>query len=202
MFLDLKDSTLTAEKLSNLTYSNLIKEFIFDISDAIIIFKGEIYQYVGDEIVIVWPIRGSNLNCIRCFFKMNEIIEEKRNIYKEKYNLQPEFKAGIHVGQVIVAEVGKLKKEIVYHGDVLNTTSRIEGKCNELNQQLLISKDMLQYISHANEFIIEDKGEISLKETLASFKAILDGEYDHVPEQAFYMVGGIDEVAEKAKDMK
>ena len=163
MFLDLKDSTLIAEKLSNLTYSNLIKEFIFDISDAIIMYKGEIYQYVGDEIVVVWPIRGSNLNCIRCFFKMNEIIEEKRNIYKEKYNLQPEFKAGIHVGQVIMAEVGKLKKEIVYHGDVLNTTSRIEGKCNELNQQLLISKDMLQYISHENEFIIEDKGEIALK---------------------------------------
>ncbi|MDH5765446.1 MAG: F0F1 ATP synthase subunit beta [Gammaproteobacteria bacterium] len=43
---------------------------------------------------------------------------------------------------------------------------------------------------------------VSLKETLASFKAILDGEYDHVPEQAFYMVGGIDEVAEKAKEMK
>jgi adenylate cyclase len=163
MFLDLKDSTLIAEKLSNLTYSNLIKEFIFDISDAIIMFKGEIYQYVGDEIVVVWPIRASNLNCIRCFFKMIEIIEDKRNIYKEKYNLQPEFKAGIHVGQVIVAEVGKLKKEIVYHGDVLNTTSRIEGKCNELNQQLLISKDMLQYISHENEFIIEDKGEIALK---------------------------------------
>ena len=43
---------------------------------------------------------------------------------------------------------------------------------------------------------------VSLKETLASFKAILDGEYDHVPEQAFYMVGGIEEVAEKAKEMK
>jgi len=43
---------------------------------------------------------------------------------------------------------------------------------------------------------------VSLKDTLASFKAILDGEYDHVPEQAFYMVGGIDEVAEKAKEMK
>ena len=43
---------------------------------------------------------------------------------------------------------------------------------------------------------------VSLKETLSSFKAILDGEYDHVPEQAFYMVGGIDEVAEKAKTIK
>ncbi|HEX5635562.1 MAG TPA: F0F1 ATP synthase subunit beta [Gammaproteobacteria bacterium] len=43
---------------------------------------------------------------------------------------------------------------------------------------------------------------VTLKETLASFKAILNGEYDHVPEQAFYMVGGIEEVAEKAKSMK
>ncbi len=42
---------------------------------------------------------------------------------------------------------------------------------------------------------------VGLKETLASFKAILDGELDHIPEQAFYMVGGIDEVKEKAKNM-
>lgn len=40
---------------------------------------------------------------------------------------------------------------------------------------------------------------VSLKETIRGFKAILDGEYDNVPEQAFYMVGGIDEVAAKAK---
>ena len=42
---------------------------------------------------------------------------------------------------------------------------------------------------------------VSLKETLASFKAILDGELDDIPEQAFYMVGGIDEVKEKAKEL-
>ncbi|VAW65703.1 ATP synthase beta chain [hydrothermal vent metagenome] len=42
---------------------------------------------------------------------------------------------------------------------------------------------------------------VSLKETLASFKAILDGELDDIPEQAFYMVGGIDEVKEKAKSL-
>ncbi len=42
---------------------------------------------------------------------------------------------------------------------------------------------------------------VSLKETLSSFKAILDGELDDIPEQAFYMVGGIDEVKEKAKEM-
>ncbi|MDH5516944.1 MAG: F0F1 ATP synthase subunit beta [Gammaproteobacteria bacterium] len=43
---------------------------------------------------------------------------------------------------------------------------------------------------------------VTLKDTIAAFKAILDGEYDHLPEQAFYMVGGIDEVVEKAKTFK
>ena len=42
---------------------------------------------------------------------------------------------------------------------------------------------------------------VSLRDTIAGFKAILSGEYDHLPEQAFYMVGGIDEAVEKAKTL-
>lgn len=42
---------------------------------------------------------------------------------------------------------------------------------------------------------------VSVKDTIASFKGILDGEYDELPEQAFYMVGSIDEALEKAKEM-
>ena len=42
---------------------------------------------------------------------------------------------------------------------------------------------------------------VSLKDTISSFGAILAGEYDHLPEQAFYMVGGIEEVIEKAKSL-
>ncbi|WP_028534619.1 F0F1 ATP synthase subunit beta [Paludibacterium yongneupense] len=42
---------------------------------------------------------------------------------------------------------------------------------------------------------------VSLRETIKGFKAILNGEYDHLPEQAFYMLGGIDEAVEKAKTL-
>ena len=42
---------------------------------------------------------------------------------------------------------------------------------------------------------------VSLKDTISSFKGLLAGEYDHIPEQAFYMCGGIEEVLEKAKAM-
>ncbi|MGE8179838.1 hypothetical protein, partial [Pseudomonas fluorescens] len=40
-----------------------------------------------------------------------------------------------------------------------------------------------------------------LKDTIAGFKGILNGDYDHLPEQAFYMVGGIEEAIEKAKKL-
>jgi F-type H+-transporting ATPase subunit beta len=42
---------------------------------------------------------------------------------------------------------------------------------------------------------------VSLKDTIRGFKAIVEGEYDHLPEQAFYMVGGIEEAVEKAKTL-
>ncbi|MOA38724.1 ATP synthase subunit beta [compost metagenome] len=42
---------------------------------------------------------------------------------------------------------------------------------------------------------------VPLKETIKGFKAIISGEYDHLPEQAFYMVGSIDEAVEKAKTL-
>ena len=163
MFLDLKGSTTIAEKLSNKTFSAFIRDYFFDISDAIMMYKGEIYQYAGDGVIVVWQLGSNNANCIRSFYKMVEIIEKKRTIYLQKYGLLPQFKAGIHTGLVIVTSVGKLKKEIVYHGDVLNTTSRIEGKCNELKQDLLISEHMLNCIRLTNDLVVEEKGEIELK---------------------------------------
>jgi len=42
---------------------------------------------------------------------------------------------------------------------------------------------------------------VSLKDTVSSFKGIVNGDYDDLPEQAFYMVGGIEEVVEKAKTL-
>ena len=42
---------------------------------------------------------------------------------------------------------------------------------------------------------------VQLEDTVRSFKAVVDGEYDHLPENAFYMVGGIDEAIEKAKKL-
>jgi len=64
-----------------------------------------------------------------------------------KYGVYPEFKAGMYGGKVVVTWVGELKKEIVYVGDVLNTTSRIQESCKSLGKDFLISDELLKRIN-------------------------------------------------------
>ena len=59
-----------------------------------------------------------------------------------------------------------------------------------------------QPFSVAQAFTGNEGKYVSLKETIRSFKGIVNGEYDHLPEQAFYMVGGIEEAVEKAKKVQ
>jgi len=162
MFIDLNDSTSLAEKLGNKLYSSFIKEYFNDISNAINMYGGEIYQYVGDEVSLVWSVRRKNDHCLNCFFKIQQIIDGKRDHYLTMYGNIPQFKAGVHIGTVVITEVGKLKRALVYHGDVVNTASRIIGKCNELTQDFLISEDMLAIVDHTNIDIAE-QGELSLR---------------------------------------
>jgi adenylate cyclase len=78
---------------------------------------------------------------------MKVIIEDNKHKYMAKYGVYPEFKAGMHGGQVIVTWIGELKKEIVYIGDVLNTTARIQEHCKQLEKEFLISEDLLNRLS-------------------------------------------------------
>ena len=75
----------------------------------------------------------------------------------------------------------------------------------EDKQTVARARKIQRYLSQpffvAQVFTGADGKYVSLKETIAGFKAILSGEMDEYPEQAFYMVGGIEEVIEKAKSM-
>lgn len=165
MFLDLKSSTSIAEVLGNVKYYELINELFYDVSDAIVETKGEIYQYVGDEIVISWSIENGvlNSNSIKCFFIIKDLIKKYSEKYRTKYGVVPSFKAGLHCGPVTVGEVGTLKSEIVFSGDVLNTTSRIQELCNKFNEKLIVSKDILEVMDTGNEYISKEIGSINLR---------------------------------------
>jgi len=165
MFMDLKSSTTYAEKLGHIKYSQLIQDCFFDITGVITKYDAKIYQYVGDEVVLSWSIRDGirNGNCINTFFAYDGLLKSKNTYYKNKYGIIPEFKAGLHLGKVTVAEVGEIKKELAYHGDVLNTAARIQGKCNDFQKRLLISESMKTKIESKELFKFSGLGEINLK---------------------------------------
>ena len=165
MFLDMKSSTTIAEKMGHKKYFNLLNAVFNDITDAILATEGEIYQYVGDEVVISWKLKNgiSNANCLRCFANIQKRLKEKASQYEEKYGVAPAFKAGLHNGPVTVGEIGSVKREIVYSGDVLNTTSRIQELCNRYKVDCLISGQALSLLEGQNGFEAIQLGDIKLR---------------------------------------
>ncbi|MEM7187107.1 MAG: adenylate/guanylate cyclase domain-containing protein [Bacteroidota bacterium] len=146
MFADVKDATTHAENLGEAKYFNFLKDFFKHITPAIIETKGEIYQYVGDEIVVSWKMKNGlrKGNAIRCFYMMKELLLQKSEYFQNTYDCLPTFKVGFHFGPVMVGEMGQVKREIAFSGDVLNTTARIQAKCNELGVDILASEAFSQ----------------------------------------------------------
>lgn len=165
MFLDMKSSTTIAEKLGHVQYFNLLKEYYSDLSDPIIQNGGEIYQYVGDEVIVTWKYKEglTNNNCINCFFAMKTALNNQAEKYESEYGVIPTFKAGIHLGKVTTGEIGVIKKEITFTGDVLNTTARIQGLCNDYNVDLLISEKLTGTLNLGNTFQLQALGEAALR---------------------------------------
>jgi adenylate cyclase len=165
MFLDLRSSTTIAEKLNNIVYFEFLREIYADITEPIVDYAGEIYQYVGDEVIVSWrrEMGVGNLNCLNCFYGIKKCMEDKSGYYLATYGFKPSFKAGMHFGRATVGELGILKKEIVYSGDVLNTTSRIQELCNFYGKELLISSNLLSLLGPAGEFISVPLGPMNLR---------------------------------------
>ena len=112
MFLDIKSSTSLAEQLGHEAYLAFINEFFRDISGPVLDNGGEIYEYVGDEVVLTWrEERGiKDANCLRVFFDIDSTIQKKKQRYLDRFGVVPEYKAGVHVGEVMTAEIGDLKR--------------------------------------------------------------------------------------------
>lgn len=163
MFIDLRDSTVIAEKLGHKEYFKFIRDFIYYISIGLMEYGGRIYQYVGDEIVVSWPdSRRNTRKCIYALIEARKSLNKHLNKFLHNYGVVPEYKVGIHTGEVTIGEIGIIKKDLVMSGDTMNTTARIRDACNELNQKFIVSKDFIDGINLKN-WQAENLGPIELK---------------------------------------
>ena len=148
MFLDLKSSTSIAEALDHISYSRMIQDCFAELTVPIIDYKVQVHQYAGDEVVVSWKMDQSFIAsyCYKFFYAFQKRLEAKKDHFLFHYGVCPQFKAGVHCGNVTVAEVGEIKTEIAYHGDVLNTASRIQGLCNDFQKEILVSESFLRHL--------------------------------------------------------
>ena len=77
--------------------------------------------------------------------------------------MKPEFKAGLHFGKVVSAQIGDLKREIVYNGDVLNTTARIRDECNKYQRDCLVSGSLMHRLKSIDDFQWERLNVVTLR---------------------------------------
>jgi adenylate cyclase len=165
MFLDLKDSTTHAERLGHQTFGSLIQDCFIDMS-VVSDFKAEFYQYVGDESILFWDVEDglSDANCLQAYFAFKQRLERRRDYYLARYGFMPEFKAGVNIGLATVLEVGEIKREIAYLGDVLNTAARIQGACKVHQEELLISEPLrARLLALPNHLAIDPIGTTDLR---------------------------------------
>lgn len=106
-------------------------------------------EYVGDEVIITWtfPEGIIDTRCLACFRGFQEIIEKKKNVYFDRYGSIPDFKAAVHCGNVMIGEMGKIKKTIKFSGDVLDTTARVEKICGSIGAKMVVTEHLVKALS-------------------------------------------------------
>jgi adenylate cyclase len=149
LFLDLEGSTQLAERLGSAKYFELLRRFVDDLTEPVLEAEGEIYQYAGDEVVITWPIDAGvrAANCVRCFFSIRAAIERRPARYELDFGVVPRFRGGLHGGTVTAGELGDLKQQIVFVGDILNTAARLEEYAKRTGLDLVASGPLLDRLA-------------------------------------------------------
>jgi adenylate cyclase len=96
MFLDLAHSTRLAEAMGELKVHDLVTRFFYDIDEPISEFGGAVHAYVGDEVIVSWPVKDDpalNARSVGCFFAIERTIRRLTPGYKREFSAAPGFRA-------------------------------------------------------------------------------------------------------------
>jgi len=177
MFLDLASSTSIAEEIGHLKFSRMLQDCFRRLSATLLRFDAEIYQFVGDEAVITWrdDTTFSREKCLMLYFDFMDQLNSNKEEFLFNYGVAPVFRASLHLGKVTMALVGEIKTEIVFHGDVLNTASRIQGLCKKYGEGILVSGAFCLDGTHKGRFGFERIDDVQLegkRQNVAIFKVL------------------------------
>lgn len=165
LFVDVIGSTAIAERLGPMEAHRFLAAVFATTAEPVAACRGEIYQYVGDEIVVTWTEDEGKPEArpLRCFFEMKAALAARANEFRARYGTEPELRAALHLGEVIAGEVGEQRRAIVFHGDVMNTASRLEQATRDLGVRFIASDEALQALGPPSDMEFKDFGAVALR---------------------------------------
>jgi adenylate cyclase len=165
LFVDVVGSTPIAERLGPLAVHRYLDRVFQIASDPVDEHLGEVYQYVGDEMVVTWSAEEGRPEArpLACLFAIEAALAAAAPEFEREFGAVPKIRAALHAGEVVTGEIGGSRRAIVFHGDVMNTTSRIENLTRALGRNFLVSEDALKRLEGGERYAPEDLGPQELR---------------------------------------
>lgn len=165
LFVDIAGSTGLAETLGGIGIHRFLDRTFRLLTLAVVDYRGEVLNYVGDEVIVTWPERGGSVDCrpLRCFAAMRDELSRAASQFESEFGAAPRIRGSLHFGPVIVGEIGDVKRAIVFNGDVMNTAARLEELSRGVDGGFLASRAAMERFVSVPPFAVRDLGRLPIR---------------------------------------
>ena len=165
LFVDIAGSTGLAERLGGVGIHRFLDRTFRLLTVAVVDYRGEVLNYVGDEVIVTWPERGGAIDCrpLRCFMAMRDELARASSEFEREFGAVPRIRGSLHFGPVIIGEIGDVKRAIVFNGDVMNTAARLEELSRTVDGGFLASRAAMEHFGSTPPFAVRDLGRLPIR---------------------------------------
>jgi adenylate cyclase len=165
LFVDIAGSTGLAERLGGIDIHRFLDHTFRLLTLAVVDYRGEVLNYVGDEVIVTWPEHGGAVDCrpLQCFVAMRDELSRASSQFEREFGATPRIRGSLHFGPVIVGEIGDVKRAIVFNGDVMNTAARLEELSRKVEGGFLASRAAMDRFNSAPPFAVRDLGRLPIR---------------------------------------
>jgi adenylate cyclase len=165
LFVDIAGSTGLAERLGGLGIHRFLDRTFRLLTLAVVDYRGEIHDYVGDEIIVTWPEGAGAVECrpLGCFVAMRDALVESAGQFEREFGAVPKIRGSLHFGPVIIGEIGDVKRAIVFNGDVMNTAARLEELSRNFDGGFIASRAAMARFDSTPPFAVRDLGRLPIR---------------------------------------
>ncbi|TWC01147.1 adenylate cyclase [Bradyrhizobium macuxiense] len=165
LFVDIAGSTGLAERLGGIGIHRFLDRTFRLLTQSVVDYRGEVLNYVGDEIIVTWPEQSGAVDCrpLRCFVAMRRALQKAAPQFEREFGAVPQIRGSLHFGPVIVGEIGDVKRAIVFNGDVMNTAARLEELSRKVDGGFLASRAAMARFAGPPPFPVSDLGTLPIR---------------------------------------